>query len=149
MSDDKKITTFTIKTGVGEFKSFKDLQRYAENQHSVLQLALEDNKKLQEEVAHLKQLLDGMSSTNEALPIIKTPAEAACEIQIKRLEETAIQRELSLEETKKLDLFIKNMRLLQGDSTTIPGKARKKKEQYSEAQLIDIAAKAIQDRDDT
>lgn len=46
-----------------------------------------------------------------------TPEEQICELQIQSLLRTSQVRDLTLEETKKLDLLIKNKRLYSGQST--------------------------------
>jgi hypothetical protein len=140
-----KVSLFVIKTKAGNFKSFKELQDYCEKQYEVLQTALLDNKKLQEEVSHLKELLINMVSTeNKIETVIESPAEATCKFQIEKIEQTAVQRELTLDEVKKLDLLIKNKRLYEKDRKVLETKKKNKElQEYTEAEIIKIAQRAI------
>lgn len=144
---ENNVELFVIKTNFGEFKSFKEMQEYADKQYIVLQNVLQDNKALQEEVEHLKKLLFDATKIIEAEEncerIIKTPAEIACEIQLEKIQQIAMQRELSLEETKKLDLLVKNQRLMKGDSTTIEGKSKKLRGDIEHAKILEIAKGAV------
>lgn len=117
MSDTK---LFLIKTKAGDFKSFKELQEFCDKQYETLQNALGQIKVLHDENKHLKVLLNSISSSPEdgqISTIVKSPAEYICETQIEALNALALTRLLSLDEVKKLDLLIKNHRLLKGDST--------------------------------
>jgi hypothetical protein len=60
------------------------------------------------------------------------------ESQIKFLKATAEQRLLTPEETKQLDLLIKNSLLLKGNQTTISA-SYTKTSNFSDAELVDIA----------
>lgn len=130
MAKPRKPTTelFLIKTQGGEFKSIKELQEYCDAQYNSIQKILQEKEKMQEEIDHLKNLLTTVLTSdnpNKTITIIKTPAEVICEQQIEKIQETALKRDLTLEEVKKLDLLIKNNRLLKGDSTDILGQSRK------------------------
>lgn len=120
MESDEQIVPFLIKTKCGNFKSFKEVQTFAEKQYDVLQNTLLVVKKQEDEIKHLKALLDATADLDcPVVSIIKSPAEIVCERQIEKLYEIAMQRMLSIDETKQLDLLIKNLRLVQGKSTTI------------------------------
>jgi hypothetical protein len=126
---------------VRNVKNIEELRTYAEKIYGVLQIALSDNKKLQQEVDHLKELIvNSVPLLENCKTIIKSPAEIICELQIERLQEDAMARKLTLEETKQLDLLIKNKRLLNGDSTIINGNAKRlDKKNISDAELISLA----------
>lgn len=88
------------------------------------------------EIAHLKKLLEG--SSNIVMPI--TDEEEIASIQLEKLKAKSRLGELTLEETKKYDLFVKNKRLSQGDVTNINGVAALPKG-LDKGQLIKIASK--------
>jgi hypothetical protein len=67
------------------------------------------------EIAHLKKLLEG--ATGVALAI--TDEEEIASIQLEKLKAKSRAGELTLEEAKKYDLYVKNKRLAKGDPTTI------------------------------
>ena len=143
---------FVIKTKAGNFKSFKELQEYCDKQYETLELALIDNKRLQEENENVRELLKKSIEaleTKRIETIIKTPAEVACEMQLRRLEREALARDLTLEEAKKLDIFIKNLRFFENDKKTLECKlSNKKLLDITDSELMEIASKAIKDKND-
>lgn len=70
-----------------------------------------------------------------------TPEELVCIEQIKILQNRSAQRELSLEEVKKLDLLIKNLRLIREQSTENVTNAQWR-EVFSEDALVAIASQS-------
>jgi hypothetical protein len=128
----------------GTYRTTKELKEYCDAQYIALQGAVEKIKKLEEEITHLQQILattTELISSPKVEKIIKTPELAICEAQIDILQNRALQKELTLEEVKILDLLIKNKRLLTGEATTIEGEKKKIKNQYSEAELVALAKK--------
>lgn len=86
----------------------------------------------EEKVRHLESLL---IQTNP-LVINISSEEEICELQIERLRQAALSRDLTLEEAKRLDIFVKNKRLAQDQSTiNVDGKRL----EISDAQLLQIA----------
>jgi len=134
-----------IVTLYGEFPEVKSLVTYSNAQFVALKEAIDKIKKLEEEIAHLQQLLASttpLTETPKVEKIIKSPELVICETQIKILQNRALQKELTLEEVKIFDLLLKNMRLLMGDPTTIEGEKNKNlKLVYSDADLVKIAQK--------
>jgi len=133
----------SIKTLAGEFESTQDLQKYCDNQYIVIQKQQEKIKKLEEDLAHTKILI------SQTIPILENPLtikdvsteQLICEIQIKKFERAALDRELTLEETKRLDLLIKNLHLVKAENKkSIPSEFQKLAD-ISEAELILIASK--------
>lgn len=137
----------TLMTLAGEFKSEIDLQKYCDQQFIALHKAAKHIKQLQEEVEQLKTLL---TSTTQLIgesnieKIIITPEEALCDTQIDILRQKGMQVELTLEDTKKLDLLIKNKRLIKEQCTTIISD-KKSEKKISNAELLKIAAKVTSD----
>lgn len=137
-----------ILTLFGSFDSPKELINFSNAQYLALQSADLKIKKLEEEVKHLQQLL---SSTTPILgeqkveTLLVTKEEALIDEQINILYQRSLSKELNLEETKKLDLFIKNKNLLKGQATgIIDTKSKRLKQEISEARLIQIASTPIQ-----
>lgn len=94
------------------------------------------------EIAHLKQLLNGMVPTiGDAVKIEITDEEFIADIQLHKLKVAAQTRELTLDEIRKFDLLVKNRRLAKGDATTINGENLNKKTDKKE--LIRLASKKI------
>ena len=87
-----------------------DLEFKVALQAKTIERITEENIKLKQEVAHLKAIAPIVS----AAPVkIAVPYEQSiCEIQIKKLQEKAHQRELTLEETKRLEILIKSLYLV-------------------------------------
>lgn len=71
------------------------------------------------EISHLKKMLDSLVPKNQAIKIEISDEELIADMQIRRIKEASMQRDLSLEEAKKLDIYVKTKRLVKGDSTTI------------------------------
>lgn len=132
----------------GTFKNSKELQAYADAQYLALKSANEKIKKLEEEITHLQQMLASTTTLidNPVQKIIKTPELGIIEAQIQILQNRAMQKELTLEEVKVLDLLIKNKKLLNDEPTTIQGEKKKKRE-YTDAELVE-RARMIEKKDE-
>lgn len=92
----------------------KDLQEFCEKQHRELLLMLEQNRALEDENKHLKKLI----TSNESLviePVTKiAPEELICLEQIALLKKASETSALTLEEARKLDTYVKLIRLIRG-----------------------------------
>lgn len=105
----------TISDVASKFKDLSDLQAYANKQFIALKQARDLIQKLQAEVTHLKELLSSNSyQGSQPELIIKSTEQSICEVQIEKLRESAMERPLTLEETKRLDLLVKNLLLCKG-----------------------------------
>lgn len=94
------------------------------------------------EIAHLKQLLNGMVPTiGEAVKIEITDEEFIADVQLLKLKQASQIRELTLDEIRKFDLLVKNKRLAKGDATTINGDNLNKKPDKKE--LLKLASKKL------
>lgn len=127
-----------------QFRDDVEKQQFLEKQHALILKLQKDNKNLQIEINHLKNLLTQSVPLlmPEVVNVIVTPEEAVIDKQIELLQARGIDRELTLEDTKKLDLLIKNKRLVKEQSTTIQGESKKiDKRSVSNAELILIASK--------
>lgn len=129
-----------------EFKTKVEKDQFVAKQHETIELLVEKNKQLSAEVEHLKKLLINsvpmLTQESSVSKIIITPEEAVIESQIQIIQDRSYNQELTLEDVKKLDLLIKNKRLVKEQSTTIQGESKKiDKKHYTNAQLITIASK--------
>lgn len=94
----------------GEAKA-ADIQEFADQQQKVIHKLMLENKVLKEKVAHMEGLLDSVvMQTAISGPV--TPEEMICMEQIKILHERSTQRELTLDDVKRLDILVKNLRLI-------------------------------------
>src|SRR4051812_1932358 len=107
-----------------EFRTLKELKSYAESLYLVVETASSKIKELEQKLKHSEDLLLSFQVT----PIIKTQEQCIVEKQIDELNKLSLQRSLTTEEIKSLDILIKNKLLLSGQATTIPGSVIKKKE---------------------
>jgi hypothetical protein len=136
-----------IQTLEGKFENLLDLQSYANSQYQVIQKQNELIARLQSEVAQLKSLLSSTVVADEKLSkFVVSTEQTICEIEIARLKETAIQRGLTLEETKRLDLLVKNL-VLSKEQTKEAKPDYSKLASISNATLIEIASQpeAVED----
>ncbi len=69
---------------------------------------------------HLKKMLESfVENKGGVMKLVISDEEIIAELQIKRLLAQAQIRALTIEETKQFDLFVKNKRLIKGDSTDV------------------------------
>lgn len=124
-------------------KTDKERQSFVEMQFSISVALQRRIKQLDDEVKHLQELLASTTALVPiATPIIVTPEEGLIDKQLSLLEEQHRGgQSLSLEDTKKLDLLIKNKRLLREQTTTIQGESKPVKGKHSTAELAQLAAK--------
>lgn len=136
MSDVVNITTL-----FGEFANWNELQVYSNQQFIALDKANKRMLEMEVEIAHLKELLTTTATLiqDNTAKVIVTPAEAIIKAQIDLLQSRALNKELTLEEVKKLDLFIKNLRLIQGEATTIDGSKKLDRSNLTDAEILKIA----------
>lgn len=113
----------------------KDLKVFAEKQQDLLEATLQKNKDLNEKLKHLEDLLKFGNSRLMINEIIK-PEEAICLKQISILNEKSQERELTLEEAKKLEIYVKTLKSLQQET---PKNDENELRDVSEADLVAIA----------
>lgn len=109
------------------------------NNKLMLQLADKDKQ-----ITHLQDLLVSGSGVpligGEGL-VSASPELQLIEVQLKKLQATALTRELTLDEVKRFDLYIKNKNLINQAPTEIPGRAKQPAKQLTKEQLVQVAAK--------
>lgn len=95
----------------------KDLKAFAEQQQAVIESLLFQNKNLLDKVSHLENMLLSLQKSSVVMSI--SAEEMICIEQIEVLKSKSNGRELSLDEVKRLDLLIKNLRLIREQSTQV------------------------------
>lgn len=97
-----------------EFKTLADLQTFAEAQYKTIQDLTRKNKDLKDEIVRLqKQLENGVQKQDDSNPspitILSTGSdeEIIAKVQLGKLKELSYERELTLEETKRTEIFSK------------------------------------------
>lgn len=123
------------------FKSDREKQEFCEIQFAISVALQKQIKQLEDENKHLKELLTSTTHLMEPTKIIVTPEEALIDGQINILEQRGREHELTLEETKKLDLFLKNKNLIKQQPTTIQGESKPIKSLLSKKELLLLASK--------
>jgi len=130
-----------ITTLAGRFKSDSDLQEYCNIQFLTLQKAHERILQLEGEIKHLQELVSSTTQLTHKVETLIVPTEQAiCEMQLMFLREESLKRPLTLEETKRLDLLVKNLYLAKGQSTAIITDFTRLPSGISEAKLMEIAS---------
>lgn len=95
-----------------QFESAAQLQEYCDVQFKTIEKLKRENEALKAEVSHLKDLLASTTKLlhpNDPVRMEVSDEQAICEIQIEKLREKAFSRELTLEETKRLEILIKSL----------------------------------------
>jgi hypothetical protein len=146
MSDDT-VNYNQIDEMAAKFKDFADLKAYSGAQYRTI---VEQSKKihaLEEEIIHLRKLLENGGST-----LIKDPAnkieiyadvtdqEAICRIELKKLKDISIERELTLEEAKRTEIYTKLLLSLTEKSKAPADTAKRLDDSQLLALLTDDAA---------
>jgi hypothetical protein len=146
--------------------TLEELQAYCNSQYAAIHRLSRRVNELEIENSHLKTLLEAAASH---APIVLAPSSAhtpapapvqmersaeqlICEMELEKLKTSALERELSLEEVKRMDLLVKNLYLSKGKNTAILGKSRRVSEaNISEAELLAITSlpKDEEDEDET
>ena len=97
-----------------QFKDMGSLQKFAEAQQKTIQALTRKLKVLEEENVELKDRLDALPQQQAVSKIIQlddltygSDEEVISKIQLARLKESSMERELTLEEAKRVEIFSK------------------------------------------
>jgi hypothetical protein len=130
ISIDQLRKQFSEKTSLEEWKTFSEMQ------NSLIE-------KYQSEIALLRQKNSQLEHLiNQKTPQLVselTPEEIICLQQIRRLENSSTSRELTLEEVKRLDLLVKNLKLIREESTIV---VNNRSDNLKESELVAIIQSA-------
>lgn len=91
--------------------TYSELEEYSNSQYLTINTLQLKITQLTDEISHLKKVLSTAKLVDEAVVIHPEPSTVICEMEINRLKEISFQRGLTLEETKRLDLLVKNLLL--------------------------------------
>lgn len=119
-SKKKRIAVTTSAEIANDIKNQSDdeLKMYALSQKLVSTLAILEEK--DREIEHLKQLLEAMTPTlTKASVLMPSDAEVITDAQLQRLKTAALERTLSLDEIRALDLLVKNNRIAKDAASEI------------------------------
>lgn len=97
-----------------QFKDMGSLQKFADAQQKTIQALTRKLKVLEEENIELKERMDSLPEQQAVSKIIQlddlsygSDEEVISKIQLARLKETSMERELTLEEAKRVEIFSK------------------------------------------
>lgn len=110
-----------------EVKDMAELRVFSEAQQKTILKLSKKNKELEEEVSHLKKLLEGqtpliqtstqLSSVGEKF--LTSDQESICRMELNKLKQSSFERELTLEEAKRVDIYSKILNVLENSPKTI------------------------------
>lgn len=112
---------------LNEAKDLAELRAFSEAQQKTIVKLSKKNKDLEEEITHLKKLLESSAPVivSDNIPVIQTDKfltsdqEAICRMQLNKLKEVSYERELTLEEAKRVEIFSKILNVLENSPKTI------------------------------
>ena len=111
------ISIADVKKEYAEKASKKDLQIFVQKQQDlIVQLGNQVNI-LKDKNAHLEKMLLSLTPDNQVNPV--PVEEMVCIEQIEIIRSKSSERELSLDEIKKLDLLVKNLKLIREKSSKV------------------------------
>lgn len=122
---------------INTFKTFDDLSAFARAQQKTLIELTKKNKSYEEEIKHLKKLLEGAVPVISDRPQVDFSAndeEAIAREQLFRLKQLSNEKELTLEEAKRVEIFSKILTAGKGKPKDINGNSR----QPNEAELLTL-----------
>jgi hypothetical protein len=94
-----------------------EMENFVKAQQTLVENLCKQIENLKEKSSHLERVLSGITKSNIVSEI--TQEEMICIEQIDILKNRSSQRELTTDEVKRLDLLIKNLKLLRQESTVI------------------------------
>lgn len=122
---DKKVSNT-----IAQYKDFGQLQEYAMAQEQTIIQLSKKNQRLQEEADHLKKLLES------SVPLIQgeqkfsgdkfltSSEESICVMQLEKLRDISVERELTLEEARRVEIFSKVLTISRNQPKTFEGKSK-------------------------
>lgn len=127
------INIIDLRKELNDKKSIEEWLSFAQKQNIIIEQHQQQIKNLEFKNHQLENML--MTKFNKDLITELTPEESICIQQIDRLEKISIERALTLDEVKRLDLLVKNLKLIREESTII---VNQKPDGLKEADLVAI-----------
>lgn len=119
---------FDVKDVTHKFKTDVELRDYAAQQFKLLSQANERIASLEGEIEHLKTLLiHGVPIQNAApqkVELVVSVPQAILEAQIERLKDRAFEEDLDLEDTKRLEILVRSLKIIQDVDKEKPKKTK-------------------------
>lgn len=133
---------------VAEYKKkLASIEKELKATYKTIDKLLKDNKLKEEEISHLKSLLEKNvpvliedKKPQQLIQLDLSPEEEIAEIQLNKLKESSKNRALTLEEARIYDLLVKNKRLSRKESTVNIENAAYK--EISVIELMKVAGKS-------
>jgi hypothetical protein len=125
----------SIDKTVGQYKDFNQLQEFAQAQQTTIIQLSKKIQKLEDERNHLKKLLE--SSVPLISPIKnenENDSEYICTMEISKLRDISTQRELTLEECRRLETYFKILTQINNR----PKKEEKEVEKLSDSEVLKL-----------
>lgn len=123
---------------VSQFTNIEDLSAFARAQQKTLVELTKKNKNYEEEIKHLKKLVEGavplISNKSSAIDFSSNDEEAIAREQLFRLKELSHEKELTLEEAKRVEIFSKILVSLKQKPKDVNAKSK----DYSEQELLTL-----------
>ena len=116
----------------------KELTAFASKQQILIEKLLIENNKLKASLTHLETTVKQVGG-DKVIATDMSAEELICIEQINILRTRSSQRELNLDEIKRLDILIKNLRLIREKSTEVIDTKRYR--DVSEVDLVAIATR--------
>lgn len=121
-----------------KLKEYSELKLYSDAQTKTITELSKKLKVKDDEVIHLKKLLESsvplIREKKDLTKFESNDQEYICRTEINKLRDLSMERELTLEECKKLDIYSKILKELANAPKTIEVKSR----QLSEIELLSI-----------
>lgn len=129
---------------VAQYRDFNQLQEFAQAQQTTIVQLSKKIQKLEDERDHLKKLLES------SVPLLKEPGksipgekfltsdeEAICVMQLNKLRDISTERELTLEETRRVEIFSKILTTVRNAPKVIELKSK----QLTDGELLALIEK--------
>lgn len=107
----------TLKKEFEQKTKAKDLKEFAIAQQSLIEKLNNELSIEKEKNYHLETMLKDIAKSGVVTQI--SPEEMICVEQISLLKQKSSSRNLTLEEAKQLDIFVRNLKLIRDESTVI------------------------------
>lgn len=136
MADDNIISVDKL---IEKFKSEAELKTYCNIQFKTITKLNKSIQEKDEEITHLKELLAKsvplLDKSPEGIITESTDEEQICRTQLRRLRDQSMNRELTLEESKKAEIFVK---ILKGYTVTKDDKDKESVKKMTSEELIKL-----------